>query len=117
MLAWPFGSLNTGQRVSGVVPSVKDILTLDDLSLKGKTVLLRLDINSPINPTDGSFLDISRFEESVPTLNELAESKVVVLAHQSRPGKSDFLTLREHAHVLRRLVSRPVRYAGDYACC
>ena len=113
MLAWPFGSLNTGQRVSGVVPSVKDILTLDDLSLKGKTVLLRLDINSPINPTDGSFLDISRFEESVPTLNELAESKVVVLAHQSRPGKSDFLTLREHAHVLRRLVSRPVRYVDD----
>jgi len=95
-----------------VAPS-KEILTLDDVELKGRTVLLRLDINSPINPTDGSFLDISRFEGSVPTLNELQDSKVVILAHQSRPGKSDFLTMRDHAAVVRKLIGRPVRYVDD----
>jgi phosphoglycerate kinase len=91
------------------VALAKEILTLDELDLRGRTVLVRLDINSPINPTDGSFLDLSRFEGSLPTLNELSDSKVVVLAHQSRPGKKDFLTLREHAQVLRR---RPVRLPG-----
>jgi phosphoglycerate kinase len=90
-----------------------DVLTLDDIDLRGRTVIVRVDINSPVNPTDGSFLDISRFSSSLPTLKELTSSKVVVLAHQSRPGKADYTTMREHARVLGRLLARPVKYVDD----
>jgi phosphoglycerate kinase len=89
------------------------MLTLEDVDLRGATVLVRVDINSPINPTDGTFLDITRFERSLPTLRELADSKVVVLAHQSRPGKADYTTLREHTRVLGRLLGRPSTYVDD----
>ena len=90
-----------------------EVLTLDDIDLRGHTVIVRVDINSPVNPTDGSFLDISRFQRSVPTLQELKGSKVVVLAHQSRPGKADFMTMREHARVMGRLLGRHVKYVDD----
>jgi phosphoglycerate kinase len=90
-----------------------EVLTLDDVDLRGRTVIVRLDINSPVNPTDGSFLDITRFRSSLPTLRELAASKLVVLAHQSRPGKADYMTMREHARVLGRLLNRPVKYIDD----
>jgi len=90
-----------------------EVLTLDDVDLRGRTVILRVDINSPVNPTDGSFLDITRFKSSLPTFRELAGSKLVVLAHQSRPGKADYMTMREHARVLGRLLNRPVKYVDD----
>jgi phosphoglycerate kinase len=90
-----------------------EVLTLDDINLRGRTVIVRVDINSPVNPTDGSFLDITRFRSSLPTLRELATSKLVVLAHQSRPGKADYMTTREHARVLGRLLNRPVKYVDD----
>jgi phosphoglycerate kinase len=90
-----------------------EVLTLDDIDLRGRTIIARVDINSPVNPTDGSFLDITRFQFSLPTLRELAGTKLVVLAHQSRPGKADYTTLREHARVLGRLLSRPVKYVDD----
>ncbi|UCC93331.1 MAG: phosphoglycerate kinase [Thermoplasmata archaeon] len=90
-----------------------EVLTLDDIDLRGRTVIVRVDINSPVNPTDGSFLDITRFRSSLPTLRELAASKLVVLAHQSRPGKADYMTMREHARVLGRLLNRPVKYVDD----
>ncbi len=95
------------------VTTLGEVLTLDDINLRGRTVIVRVDINSPVNPTDGSFLDISRFRSSLPTLRELASSKVVVLAHQSRPGKADYMTTREHARVLGRLLNRPVKYVDD----
>ncbi len=93
--------------------TLEEVLTLDDVDLRGRTVLVRVDINSPVNPTDGSFLDITRFRSSLPTLRELAGSKLVVLAHQSRPGKADYMTMREHARVLGRLLNRPVKYVDD----
>ena len=90
-----------------------EVLTLDDVDLRGRTIIVRVDINSPVNPTDGSFLDITRFRSSLPTLRELAASKLVVLAHQSRPGKADYITMREHARVMGRLLKRPVKYVDD----
>ena len=102
-----------GDIVYVELPPLGEILTLEDVDLRGATVLVRVDINSPINPTDGTFLDITRFERSLPTLRELADSKVVVLAHQSRPGKADYTTLREHTRVLGRLLGRPSTYVDD----
>lgn len=79
----------------------------------GKTVLLRLDLNSPIDPSSLTILDDKRFREHVPTVQALRESSLIILTHQSRPGKKDFTTLEAHAEKLEQLVKRPVRYIDD----
>ena len=48
-------------RVSGA--HCDRVLSLDDVSLEGKTVLLRVDVNSPINPENMEFMDDRRFTE------------------------------------------------------
>ena len=85
--------------------------TLDDVDYDGKSVLLRLDINAPI--IDSTILDTTRFESHVPTLKDLENSKVVILAHQSRPGKKDFTTLEVHSKILSELLDKPVEYMDE----
>ncbi len=89
--------------------------TLDEANVKGKTVLVRVDINSPIDPKTGKILDDTRIKECAPTLRELAEkgAKVVVLAHQGRPGEKDFTTLEKHAKKLSDAVGMRVTYLAD----
>jgi phosphoglycerate kinase len=89
-----------------------EFLTLDDIDLKGKRVLVRVDINSPIGPR-GEILDENRIKEASITLKELKESKVVVMSHQGRPGKSDFVSLERHAAILEKYVGRPVKFVDD----
>jgi len=89
------------------------IAILRDVETKGKTVLLRLDLNSPIDPGSSRILDDKRFQEHLPTLEALKESKVVVLAHQSRPGKKDFTSLQAHAEKLENLLGRSVQFVDD----
>jgi phosphoglycerate kinase len=84
--------------------------TLRDLGCSGKTVLLRLDLNSPIDPTSHLILDDKRFREHLPTVRALSDSRVVIVTHQSRPGKKDFTTLEAHAGKLEELLGTPVTY-------
>jgi len=87
-----------------MVAKTIDLFTLDDFNLYGKTILVRLDINSPINPSTHAILDNSRFKAHMDTIKELSESKVVILAHQSRPGKNDFISLANHAKMLTHIL-------------
>lgn len=66
--------------------------TIDDFEIEGKTVLIRIDINSPVDPSTGTILDDTRERLHSETLKELSKkgAKTVILAHQSRPGKTDF---------------------------
>src|SRR2546427_5128651 len=89
---------------------VRDFFTMDDFDLSGRTVLLRVDINSPIDPATGELLNDARIREHLTTIRELRGSKVVLVAHQSRPGKDDFTTLEVHADRIGALLGRPVRY-------
>jgi phosphoglycerate kinase len=89
------------------------LLTLNDFDLKGKNVLLRADMNSPLDPETGEILDTSRIKGYLPTLERLSDSKVIILSHQSRPGRSDFTTTKRHAKVLGKLINRKVRYIDD----
>ena len=84
--------------------------TMDDFDLSGRTVLLRVDINSPIDPATKALLNDARLREHLSTLRDLRGSKVVVLAHQSRPGKDDFTSLEPHAERLSALLGRPVKF-------
>jgi phosphoglycerate kinase len=87
--------------------------TIGELGCTGKTVLLRLDLNSPIDPASNLILDDKRFREHIPTIRALQECRVVIVTHQSRPGKKDFTTLEVHAGKLEALLGRPVRYVDD----
>ena len=92
------------------------LLTLDDVALAGKTVLVRVDFNSPIDVETKRILDETRIRtHGETTIKELVKkgAKVVVLAHQGRPGEPDFVPLREHAEVLGKVLGRPVRYVDD----
>lgn len=89
------------------------VLSLDDVRVEGRVVLLRIDINSPLDPSTGAFLDVTRIEEILPTMHRLAKSKVVILCHQSRPGKRDFTTTSGHARELGRLLGRPIKWVND----
>ena len=86
--------------------------TIDDFDVNGKTVLVRIDINSPVDPNSGIILDDTRMKLHAETIKELSMkgAKTVILAHQSRPGKDDFTTLEQHAVVLSRAVGLEVKY-------
>ena len=90
-----------------------DYLTLDDFELREKRVLLRLDINVPMDPTSKQILDDSRILAAVPTLDALVAAKVVVLSHQSRPGREDFTSLQEHASILQENCRQRVVFVED----
>jgi len=88
----------------------QNFFTMDDFDFAGKTVIVRVDINSPIDPGTGRILDYTRMKQTAPTINELRDAKVVLLAHQSRPGKKDFTSLERHASAMSRVLGRKVRY-------
>lgn len=90
-----------------------DYLTLDDFDLRDKRVLLRLDINAPLDPITKQILDEIRIVSARPTLDSLKQAKVAVLSHQSRPGKDDFTSLKEHAVLLQKHCSQRVGFIDD----
>ncbi len=76
--------------------------TLDNFNFKGKIVLLRSDLNSDVK--NKKLLKSERIKESILTLNELKKKKarIVILAHQGRPGDKDFISLKQHCNQLNR---------------
>jgi len=92
------------------------ILTMDDFDFKGKTAIVRVDFNSPIDPSTKKVLDDTRIKaHGESTVKELAQkdAKVVILAHQGRPGDPDFTPLKEHAEILSRILGKIVKYVDD----
>lgn len=90
-----------------------DFLTLDDVDVSGKTVFLRVDINVPLDPVSKRILDDSRIKATLETLRDLKEARVVLGAHQSRPGKYDFTSLELHTRVLQMYLGDRVSFVGD----
>lgn len=91
-------------------------LTLDDVKVKDKVVLVRVDFNSPVDPNSKKVLEDVRIRaHGETTIKELAEkgAKVVILAHQGRKGDPDFIPLNQHAEILGKILGRPVKYVDD----
>lgn len=94
------------------------IKTLDDFAFKGKTVLLRVDINCPVDKESKRIKDDTRIRRSLPSIKELAEkeARLVILAHQADPlDYQNFILLREHSEILGRLLGKKVNYIEDIA--
>ena len=90
--------------------------TLDDAgSLAGKTALVRVDFNVPME--DGRVTDDTRLRVAIPTINKLrdAGAKVALLAHFDRPkGKVvPSMSLQPIVDDLEHLLGAPVRFASD----
>lgn len=92
------------------------IRTLDELSVRGKTVLCRVDINQPVDRDAGTLKSINRITACVPTIRELCGkgAKVVLLAHQGSDIEyKNFYTTKPHAAVLSSLLGKEVKWIDD----
>jgi len=93
----------------------KEFLTLDDFDFKGKTTFLRVDINCPLDEGTKKITDISRIRAAASTIRELIgeEARVVILAHQGRPGDWEFVSLEEHSGKLKEVLGVNVKFVAD----
>ncbi len=90
------------------------VRTLDEADVRGKRVLLRVDLNVPLE--DGKVRDPTRIERVAPTIREIAEKggKVILLSHLGRPkGPDPKLSLRPVAAAVAQVLGRPVAFAED----
>jgi phosphoglycerate kinase len=89
--------------------------TLDDVTVAGKRVLVRGDLNVPVQ--DGRVTDTTRIDRLVPTIRDLADkgARVVVLSHFGRPkGKvAAAMSLEPVAAALSASLGKPVAFASD----
>lgn len=89
--------------------------TIEDLDVRGKRVLVRVDFNVPVS--DGKVADDTRIQAALPTINYLLEhdSAVILCSHLGRPKSSEDkqYSMRPTAEHLKTLVDVPVRFAED----
>jgi len=76
--------------------------TLNDFDFQGKIVLLRCDLNSDVKKK--KLLKSERIREASITIKELKKkkAKIVIVAHQGRPGDEDFISLKQHCKQLNQ---------------
>jgi phosphoglycerate kinase len=92
----------------------KSFRTLDDVDVKGQRVLLRVDLNVPMD--NGRVTDTTRLDRIAPTITEIADKggKVILLAHFGRPkGRDDKDSLKPVAAELAKVIKKPVDFADD----
>lgn len=90
------------------------VRTLGEAQLRGKRVLLRVDLNVPVE--NGRVSDLTRIERVVPTIREIADKggKVVLLSHFGRPkGRDPKQSLKPVAAAVSQVLGRPVAFAED----
>ncbi|HZD91474.1 MAG TPA: phosphoglycerate kinase [Pseudolabrys sp.] len=94
---------------------MENFRTLEHVDLKGKRVLVRVDLNVPVE--NGVVTDATRIERAAPAITEIADAggKVILLSHFGRPkGKRDpKYSLKAVAAEVAHVVKRPVKFVDD----
>jgi phosphoglycerate kinase len=88
--------------------------TLDDADMRGMRVLVRVDLNVPME--NGKVTDATRIERVVPTIAEISAKggRVILLSHFGRPkGRDPKQSLKPVAAEVARVLKRPVAFADD----
>jgi len=88
--------------------------TLDHVEVKGKRVLVRADLNVPVE--NGVVTDATRIDRLAPSIAELADkgAKVILLSHFGRPkGRDAKNSLKPVVAELAHIIKRPVKFADD----
>ena len=93
---------------------MSEFKTIDDLDVAGKRILLRIDLNVPMQ--DGKVTDSTRIDRIVPTLIELSKkgAKVIVISHFGRPGGQvvPSMSLCPIAKTLSKSCGIPIQFAS-----
>ena len=86
----------------------------DQLDAEGKKVLLRTDLNLPIE--DGEPQKTVRFKRYLKTIKQMSEdgAKTVIIAHQGRPARQDFISLQEHAEMIEEELNQEVNFVQTF---
>ena len=88
---------------------------VEDLQVKGRKVLVRVDFNVPMK--DGKITNDNRIQAALPTINKLVENgaKIVLCSHLGKPknGPEDKFSLKAAAERLAELVNTKVVFAKD----
>lgn len=95
-----------------------NIRSIDDFDYKGKRVLVRVDINSPIDPVSGKITNENRINKSILTIADLSErnARVVLIAHQGDTlDYHNLISLQEHAQKLSEKMGKEVKFIDDVA--
>lgn len=89
------------------------MIKIDDIDVKGKKILLRVDLNSPIE--EGKIVLNPRIRRHSETIRELSErgAMVIILAHQGRKGKNDFTNLEQHSKLVQELTGKKIKFVDD----
>jgi phosphoglycerate kinase len=88
--------------------------TLDQVDVRGKRVLVRVDLNVPVE--NGKPADLTRIERVAPTILEIADKggKVILISHFGRPkGFDPKESLKQFAPAIAEVLQRPVAFAED----
>ncbi len=88
--------------------------TLDDVDVKGKRVLVRVDLNVPMD--SGKVTDATRLERIAPTITGISDKggKVILLAHFGRPkGRDEKNSLKPVAAALANVLNKQIAFADD----
>jgi phosphoglycerate kinase len=98
--------------------SIPSIPSIDDVDVAGRRVLLRVDINSPLDPATGRITSEARIDKSLPTIRDLADrgARLVIIAHQGDTlDYHNVASLEQHAGLLADKLDRPVQFVDDCA--
>jgi len=94
------------------------IQSIDDGEFSGKRVLLRPDINCPIDHKTGKLANDNRIVKSIPTIQDLSDAgaRLVIIAHQGdTTDYASLVSLNQQAERLSELLGKPVQFIEDIA--
>lgn len=100
------------------IKTMSGIRPLEAFDYNGKTVILRVDINSPIDPATKKIVNENRIKKSIPTIKHLLDNKakLAIIAHQGDTlDYQNLIPLKEHAEKLSALLGVNVQYIDDVA--
>jgi phosphoglycerate kinase len=86
---------------------------ISDHDVKGKKIILRADLNSPVE--NGKIMGSARINAHARTIKELSDrgASVIVLSHQGREGHDDFIGLEQHAKLLHSKLGKDVIFVAN----
>ena len=96
--------------------NVVRIRSIDEFEYRDKTVLLRPDINSPIDPVTKKIVNNNRIAASISTIRDILDkgAKLAIIAHQGDTlDYSNLIPMKEHAEKLSEYLGREVVYIDD----
>lgn len=92
------------------------IQCIEEIDVNNKIVLLRIDINSPLDPINKKIVSENRINKSIPTIEYLINNgaKIAIIAHQGDTLDYDnLISMEEHAKILSRKLGKEVKYIDD----